>query len=69
MHPTERIAVLALHHEPAVIEQRHDHHRAGVHDVFALRVACPSGSRTMSRRTEKQIAAKTVSPRCSVSIR
>ena len=34
-HVTERVAELALDDQPAIVEQRHDHHRTGVHDVFA----------------------------------
>jgi hypothetical protein len=35
----ERIAVLALEHHPAIVEQRDDRHRAGVADVLAHRFA------------------------------
>lgn len=36
-HAPHRVAVLALEHEAAVGQQRHDHHRAGVDDVLAHR--------------------------------
>ena len=42
-HAAERMAVLALHDQPAVVGERHDHHRAGVHDVFAHRFAVAVG--------------------------
>src|SRR5207245_1393606 len=56
-HARQWIAVLALHHEAAVVEHGHDHHCTGMHDVFT-RGRGPVGQAHMVAANVEQLAQK-----------
>ncbi len=52
-HAFERIAVLALQQQAAVVEQRHDHHGAGVVDELARGFAAIGQAHTVAADLEE----------------
>ena len=61
------IAPLALQHQAAVIQQRHDHHRAGMNDELAGRTGAVRQLREVTTNLQERPLPDPLAPQCGLA--